>query len=363
MTCYIRIIQEKEQKRREEEQRKEQYKKRAEELKKERLEKEITKKIETMKKDEMEKNIIPLSSHTKSSSMNQRSRPKYKDYIRPQETGGFQGLTFTQKEKKESQISFVPIKGQKQQILKPKTQREIKTKGVARFEFDLEEEKKDLILEIEVGLPMFLSCGQKNILVKLKGKNKSNEKISAEIFATALDAKKRKINLNFEPKIATLEQEEEKNFLINFDLPENISHGTFTFSAYIQETTVYIDKPQKKSNEVLLNSTILVPMNLGYKGFEFEKINEETYLVIQFENLGEAGGIITTASKIKYGDEKEEIEAKLVNETKVKGKEKDIKLNFYPAKELNIKFLKISLFGTESTGKNYQQNYSISVKL
>jgi hypothetical protein len=210
---------------------------------------------------------------------------------------------------------------------------------------------------------MFLSCGQKNILVKLKGKNKANEKISAEIFATALDAKKRKINLNFEPKIATLEQEEEKNFLINFDLPENISPGTFTFRAYIQETTIYIDKPQKKSNEVLLNSTILVPMNLGYKGFEFEKINEETYLVIQFENLGEAGGIITTASKIKYGDEKEEIEAKLVNETKVKGREKDIKLNFYPAKELNIKFLKISLFGTESTGKNYQQNYSISVKL
>ncbi len=97
-------------------------------------------------------------------------------------------------------------------------------------------------LEAQQGLPVSLSAGQKGILLLLAGRNRSQKKASVELFATLIDSKKNPVRLKIEPANCSMEAGASAPFEIKFDLSDEAPSGPLSFSAHLKESAIYMDR-------------------------------------------------------------------------------------------------------------------------
>jgi hypothetical protein len=222
-------------------------------------------------------------------------------------------------------------------------------------------EQANLSLSVAAGLPVSLSVGQKQVQVFLLGKNASTAPMAVGLEASILDSQKSTIASKAEPRTCTIEPEGESKIRVAFDLPEDAARGMLTFSAFLKENAIYIDKQAAQSNAVSLSSQVKSSMDLQYK--QASAFFESGALKLAFKNVGESGGILEMSSSVTYFSQGSiGKKAALTARTKIKGGEKNIMLAFAPADEAILSSLEISLVGTDSNGKPYSLKRKINAK-
>jgi hypothetical protein len=220
-----------------------------------------------------------------------------------------------------------------------------------------------LQLQVQAGLPVSLSAGQSGIMVSLVGKNISGKMVVAELHASVADSRKNPLRARAEPSSCSIEPGGERQFMVKFDLKEGTPKGPLSFSAYLSENAIYVDRETAKSPSVLLTSQVKTPMSLAYRKGSAKasrrKDGVET-LSLAFDNLGESGGLLSTNSHIGYGEEG--AVAHLEKPTKVKGLHKNLLLCFAPAPSATTQRIIAMLFGVDANGKAYQEMKAASEK-
>ncbi len=213
-----------------------------------------------------------------------------------------------------------------------------------------------LQLRVQTGLPVSLSAGQRGVMVSLSGKNISEKMVVAELRASAVDSKKNQLRARAEPSSCSIEPWGERQFRVKFDLKEETPKGPLSFSAYLSENAIYVDRETAKSPSVLLSSQVKTPMSLAYRkgSAKVGRSKEGTETIsLAFDNLGESGGLLSINSHIKYGGKG--AVAHLEKPTKVKGLHKNLLLCFAPAPDASIDRITAMLFGVDANGKAYQE--------
>jgi len=221
-------------------------------------------------------------------------------------------------------------------------------------------EQSGLSLSVAEGLPVSLSLGQKQVQVLLVGKSASLLPIAAGLEVSLLDSQNSAIPWKATPRTCTLEPSGESKIKVEFDVPEGAARGRLSFTALLKENAIYIDRQAAHSETVSLSSQVKTPMDLQYKSGSASIKSESLALV--FNNVGESGGILETASFVVYfSGESIGKKASLLARTKVKGGEKGILLSFAPVDASKISSLEINLVGKDSNGKPYSLKKKIKL--
>ncbi|MCX8198176.1 MAG: hypothetical protein N3F07_03220 [Candidatus Micrarchaeota archaeon] len=227
-----------------------------------------------------------------------------------------------------------------------------------------EEDEGNITISAIQGLPVSLSCGQKNIQVLLAGKNGTGRKINAELVHSLADSSGKSVEARAQPEKFSLEPGAEQEIKIEFSLPESARSGPLVLNAYIRETAAYVDRQPAKSQPLQLTSEVKTPMELAYipKSSRLASIGEAMALQMDFQNLGESGGILSMKSNVRFGQNDSQL-AWLTKKAKIKGKQKRITLEFAPVKKTEIQILWLELLGVDSNGKEYSLKKVIEEKI
>ena len=219
-------------------------------------------------------------------------------------------------------------------------------KGIAPIEH------QSLSLSVSSGLPVSLSLGQKQVQVLLIGKNAAIYPITAGLEISLLDSQNIAIPWKATPRTCTLEPSGESKIKVEFDVPDGAARGRLSFTAFLKENAIYIDRRAAQSDTVSLSSQVKTPMDLQYKPGSASITSES--LTLSFNNVGESGGILEMASFVVcFSGKNIGKKAALSARTKVKGGEKGILLSFAPVGTLEISALDLNLAGKDSNGKPY----------
>lgn len=206
-----------------------------------------------------------------------------------------------------------------------------------------------LELAVKKGLPVSLSIGQKKNKVSFSASNITAKEAHVKLFASAADSQGKQVELKISPQECAIEPNGAGEFEAEFDLGEGCAKGNFKLSAYAKEKAVYLDAAMGKSNVVEMETNVKTPMQLVYRKGSVEFEEGAGALMLEFDNIGESGGILSAKSKIAYGAQK----ASLAKQAKIKGYEREIKLEFENAKKEKAQSFKITLVGVDSNGKEY----------
>lgn len=225
-------------------------------------------------------------------------------------------------------------------------------------------EQPALTLEATRGLPVSLSVGQKGNLMLLLGKNHSQQKIAVELLATLVDSRGKKIEMKLEPGKCAIDTNSEAAFSVKFDLKDDAPHGAMAFTGQLRETAIYVDKDGGQSEVLRLECEVKTPLELEYKrkSAAFKQEDGKLWLLLAFENKGESGGILSPKSGVSYGEEGNRLRAELSEKAKIKGKEKNVLLKFLAEKESLLEKLTLDLSGVDSNGKPYKLQKTIAEK-
>ncbi len=218
-----------------------------------------------------------------------------------------------------------------------------------------------LTLLVTKGLPVSLSVGQKKNVVLLSGKNRAQHKIAVELVASLVDSKGGKIGMKLEPGKCGLEAGSEAAFSVEFDLKEDTARGVLSFGGQLKETAIYVDREGAQSETIRLECEVKTPLDLSYRkgSAAFLEQDGNLYLVLRFDNKGESGGILSAESQVSYGKESGRLKAALVGKTKVKGMEKNVHLKFLAEKEAPTDKISIGLLGVDANGKPYAMQKTV----
>ena len=247
----------------------------------------------------------------------------------------------------------------------PKKYKPIKTDGGAPKKKEAKKANTAVSLKVKDGLPVSLSVGQKGVKALFIGKNSSEKRLTIEFSVAIEDSKEKPIEPKLEPKQCSIEPDSELPFSLEFDVKEDSETGPLTLSAQLRENGFYVDRESAKSEQIVLTSQVKTPMQLEYApgSAEFEKQADGTLaLALVFENTGETGGFLLARSSVGYGTEMRMKRSNLAKKTKIKGKQKKVKLVFSPAEETAIEFLAFDFSGTDANGKEYLLRNSFDVK-
>ncbi|MFA6489301.1 MAG: hypothetical protein WCT52_01335 [Candidatus Micrarchaeia archaeon] len=220
-------------------------------------------------------------------------------------------------------------------------------------------------LSVKKGLPVSLSVGQKEVKTLFMAKNSSPTKLTLEFAITIEDSKKKQIEPKLEPKQCAIEPDAEMELTAQFDLKDDAPTGPLTMTAQLRENAIYVDRESAKSEAIALSAQVKTAMELEYipGSAEFEKQDNGTLaLILVFQNTGETGGFLVTRSSVGYGVENRMKRSNLAAKTKIKGKQKKVRLVFSPSEETAIKFLTFDFSGTDANGKEYKFQNSLDVK-
>jgi len=247
----------------------------------------------------------------------------------------------------------------------PKKYKPIKTDGGAPKKKEAKKANTAVSLKVKDGLPVSLSVGQKGVKALFIGKNASEKRLTIEFSVSIEDSKEKTIEPKLEPKQCLIEPDTELPFSLEFDGKEDTETGPLTLSAQLRENGFYVDRESAKSEPIILTSQVKTPMQLEYipGSAEFEKqAGGALALALVFENTGETGGFLLARSSAGYGTEMRMKRSNLAKKTKIKGKQKKVRLVFSPAEETAIEFLAFDFSGTDANGKEYLLRNSFDVK-
>lgn len=220
-------------------------------------------------------------------------------------------------------------------------------------------------LSVKKGLPVSLSVGQVGVKTVFVAKNSSPARLTLEFAITIEDSKKKQLEPRLEPKQCALEPDAEMELAAEFDLKDDTPTGPLSMTAQLRENAIYVDRESAKSEQLALSSQVKTAMELEYVpgSAEFEKLEDGALaLILVFQNAGETGGLLATRSSAGYGTESRMKRSSLAKKTKIKGKQKKIRLEFSPAEETAIEFLSFDFAGTDANGKEYALKNSFDVK-
>ncbi len=225
-------------------------------------------------------------------------------------------------------------------------------------------EQPALTLQATRGLPVSLSAGQKGNLVLLAGRNRSQQKLAVELLATLVDSGGRKIGIRLEPGKCAIDTGSEAAFSVKFDLKEDTPRGAMAFTGQLKETAIYVDREGGQSEVLRLDCVVKTPLELEYKrkSAAFEEEDGKLRLSLAFENKGESGGILSPRSGVSYGEEGRRLRASLSEKAKIKGREKNVLLKFLAEKESTLEKITLDLSGVDSNGKPYKLQKTIAEK-
>ena len=218
-----------------------------------------------------------------------------------------------------------------------------------------EPDQARLSLEATAGLPVSLSVGQKNNSVEFVGKNRSVKKMDVEMVASLVDAKGKRVEMKIEPPGCGIEPDAEAKFGLKFDLKDDTPTGTLELNACIRENAIYMDREAGKSETLTLRAKVKTPLMLEYRkgSAGFSEKGGILLLCLTFDNLGESGGILSTKSGVSYGNGNPPARAGLAHKVKIKGLERNVKLEFAAEKQAPVEKLALELLGVDSNGKEY----------
>ena len=221
-----------------------------------------------------------------------------------------------------------------------------------------------LSLEARKGLPVSLSVGQKDNLLVLAGKNRSDQRLAVELTAALTDSKGKKIDLKLEPGRCGIEPKSEAAFSVKFDLPDGAPRGAMAFMGQIKETAIYVDREAAQSDALRMECVVKTPLDLSYKAASasFEREDGNLFLCLVFDNQGESGGILSPESAVSYGKESMRLRAVLGKKAKIRGQEKNVKLKFEAGGESSLEKLTIDISGVDANGKPYKLQKTIKEK-
>ncbi|MCX6769747.1 MAG: hypothetical protein NT051_03650 [Candidatus Micrarchaeota archaeon] len=222
-----------------------------------------------------------------------------------------------------------------------------------------------LALFTAIGLPVSLSVGQKGVKARFVGKNGSAKSVETELAVTVFDSAKKKITPKTEPKKCRIEANGEQAFEVQFDLEEETAKGELTLEACLKETAFYIDTEAGRSETAVLHSQVKTAMNLAYKKGSAKIGGEDApALSLEFSNLGETGGLISKKSCVKTVKGGKPASLALIKETKVKGLQKSVVLEFEaPENSRDLpEAIALALVGVDSNGKPYEKSGQIKTK-
>ncbi len=210
---------------------------------------------------------------------------------------------------------------------------------------------ESLHLEIQQGLPVSLSQGQRDISCVLLATNPAGKPASCDLQATLMDSKKNMLKIELDPASASIAAASKSGFEIRFSLAEGVPKGALMLSAVL-------NSPAGQSNSVSSVSNVKSPMDLAYsKGSAGLGGKLENFISLGFDNIGESGGMVMPGSLVEFEDENGNRKAgKLSGPVKFKGLEKGVALLFGPL-AMGQKFSKLTylLVGVDSNGKPYKK--------
>ena len=213
-----------------------------------------------------------------------------------------------------------------------------------------------LSLEATAGLPVSLSVGQKSNSVALAGKNSSAKKLDVELVASLVDSKGKGLEMKIEPPGCGIEPGAEAKFDLKFDLKDDTPTGVLELKACLKENAIYMDREAGKSETLTLHTKVKTPLMLEYRkgSAEFSEENGILLLCLTFDNRGESGGILSTKSGVSYGNDDGFARAALEHKVKIKGRQRNVRLEFAAEKRAPLEKLALELLGVDSNGKEYR---------
>ena len=212
-----------------------------------------------------------------------------------------------------------------------------------------------LELAAKKSLPVSLSIGQKGCKASFAGSNLTSKESHVRLFVSIGDENGKAVECKAVPQECTIAPNEAAEFEVEFDLGEDCARGRLKMAACMKEKAVYLDAAMGRSNTVEMGSNVKTPMQLVYREASAKFIQEEGAILLEFDNVGESGGILSVKSSVTC----EGAKAALIRQAKVKGFERKIALKFAPVKKECAGELKVFLAGADANGKGYLLEKSI----
>ncbi|MFA4983599.1 MAG: hypothetical protein WC588_05300, partial [Candidatus Micrarchaeia archaeon] len=113
-----------------------------------------------------------------------------------------------------------------------------------------------LELRVKKGFPQTVAAG-KGAVAELEGKNNTEERVVAELVASATDAKGAPLACNSSPRVRTFPPNGKIEFSLSFAASEGAKRGIAAVVARLEEKAEYIDRAAKTSKEIRLTFRIV----------------------------------------------------------------------------------------------------------